>query len=65
MLKIEYIKVRPKHPQLEAINVSEVHSREFADWIRELEEDQEFEKIEGRFVVHRTKGKTVYLDLEF
>jgi len=64
-LKIQNIKLRPKHPRVEAINVTEASSLEFADWIRRLEEDQKFERIEGRFAVYRKKGKTVYLELEF
>lgn len=64
-LKIQDIKLGPKHPRLEAINVTDVSSREFAEWIRELEEDQDFERIEGRFAVYREKGRTVYLELEF
>ena len=64
-MKIQDIKLSPKHPRLEAINVTNVASREFAEWIRELEDDKEFERIEGRFAVYRTKGRTVYLELEF
>ena len=64
-LKIQNIKLSPKHPRVEAINVTKVLSREFAEWIRELEDDKEFERIEGRFAVYRTKGRTVYLELEF
>lgn len=64
-MKIQDIRLRPKHPQLEAINVTDVSSKEFAEWIRELEEDQDFERIEGRFAVYKEKDRTVSLDLEF
>ena len=64
-LKMQNIKLKPKHPRVEATNVTEVSSMEFAEWIRRLEEDRKFERIEGRFAVYRKKGKTVYLELEF
>ena len=63
-MKIQDIKLSPRHPRLEAINVMNVQSREFAEWIRKLEEDQSFERIEGRFALYREKGRTVYLELE-
>ncbi|MFW9845307.1 MAG: hypothetical protein ACFFD6_01050 [Candidatus Thorarchaeota archaeon] len=64
-MKILDIKLSPKHPRLEAINVTEVSSKEFAEWIRRLEDNQDFERIEGRFSVYKKNGRTVYLEIEF
>ena len=67
-MKIVDITIRPdneKRDGISPINTLSVNSLELADWIRELQDNPNFDKIEGRFKVYRKGAKTVYLDLEF
>lgn len=59
------IKLRPKHPRKEAINITRASSREFADLLRELQEKDDSEKIEGRFTIYKTDILTSVIELVF
>jgi hypothetical protein len=63
--KIEKIKLRPHNPHVEANNTLHVTSRELADLARELQENPDKEKTEGRFTIYRQDVSSCYLDLEF
>jgi hypothetical protein len=59
------IKLEPKHPRLEAINVTRARSREFADLLRELQEKDDSEKIEGHFTIYRASPISSVIELVF
>lgn len=59
------IKLRPKHPRLEANNITTARSREFADLLRELQGKDDSEKIEGRFTIYKTDNISAVIELIF
>lgn len=59
------IKLRPEHPRINANNVSKATSREFADLLRELQEKDDSEEIEGRFIIYKTDTISSVIELVF
>jgi hypothetical protein len=58
------IRLRPKHPQLEADNDTTAHNKEFAEPLRGISKKRDIEKIDGWFSVYLEKKRMV-LQLDF
>lgn len=58
------IKLSPKHPQLEALNATTAHGREFAEFLRELKQKRDLENIGGSFTIFQGRGGVI-LELDF
>jgi hypothetical protein len=59
------IRLRAKHPQIEAMNMLEADSLELAELIRKLGKENNSEKREGTFTLHSFNYDTAILELEF